>query len=239
MSLAISRRDRRTLLAGTGTLVALVALAKGLPAWRAWDADVRAAAAETVAEAARAERRVLALPALRDTLAARNARYLDLAELIVPGEGPAAAAGELGAFVSGSATAADLAVGAMQVRVDTADAAPASPPPVAIARPADRPRSASPFARVSVQGDLTGDVFGLTSFLADIERGPMLLAVRELAITQPEPGAPADRPEMLRVLFVVEGIALWREPRGAARHAARRSADSAVTEARKRETPDR
>ena len=212
MSLAISRRDRRTLLAGAGITTALFMLAKGFPAWRAWDAGVREAAAETIEEAAHAERSLLAFPAVRDSLVARNARYLELAELIVPGDGPASAAAELATFVSGNATAADLALGALQVRADTAggDAAARS--------------VGSPFARVSVRGDLMGDVDGLTHFLAAIEGGPFLLAVRELAITQPEPAAPADRPEMLRVQFVVEGIAL--------RLSSRRDSDSTSHERR-------
>lgn len=197
MTIALSRRDRRTLLGGAGAIVALVVLAKGLPAWRAWDTDTRAAAEEMIGEARRAERSVAALPTLRDTLVARNERYLALAELIVSGDGPASAAGELAAFVSGTATAANLAIGAMQVRADSA--------------------TGDAFARASAQGDLTGDVAGLTSFLAAVERGPFLLAVRELSITQPEPAAPADRPEMLRVHFVIEGLALRRTSKTAER----------------------
>ena len=196
MSLAMSKRDRRTLLVGAGIVAGLVALAKGVPAWRAWDAAVRASAAEIVAEAERAGRSARALPAVRDSQIARNARYLALAELVVPGDGPTSAAGELATFVSGTATAADLAMGALQVRVDTAK------------RGSDSGVDGSPFARVSVQGDLTGDVHGLTYFLSEIEGGPFLLSVRELAITQPEPAAPSDRPETLRAQFVVEGIAL-------------------------------
>ena len=198
MRLTIARRDRRTLLVGVSIVAGLVALAKGVPAWRSWDAGIRASAAEMVGEAARAGRSVRALPAVRDSLIARNERYLALAEQVVPGDGPTSAAGELATFVSGTATAADLAVGALQVRVDTAG------------RGIGDRTAGSPFARVSVQGDLTGDAHGLTYFLSAIEDGPYLLAVRELAITQPEPAAPADRPEMLRVQFVVEGIALRR-----------------------------
>lgn len=190
MSIALSRRERRTLLLGVGIVVGLVAVAKVLPAWREWSAEARASAAETLAEAERAERSVRALGALDHMLVARNARYLALAERIVPGDGPAAAVSELATFLSGTAAAADLSVGAMQVRTDTT--------------------AGSAFARVSVLGDVVGDVRGLTRFLAEIERGPLLLSVRELAITQSEPAASADRPEILRVQFAIEGIALRR-----------------------------
>ena len=209
MSLGLTRRDRRTALVGAGIVAGLVALAKGMPVWRAWDAEVRASAAELVAESARAERSVRALPVVRDSLIARNARYLALAELIVPGDGPTSAAGELATFVSGAATASDLTVGALQVRVDTTALEVEG-------RTVGSPLAPA-FARVSVQGDLTGDVLGLTYFLSEIEDGPFLLSIRELAVSQPEPAAPADRPEMLRVQFVVEGIAL----RGGANAASR------------------
>ena len=124
---------------------------------------------------------------------------------MVPGDGPTSAAGELATFVSGTATAADVAVGALQVQVDTAERGGAGGD------------AGSPFARVSVQGDLTGDVHGLTYFLSEIEGGLFLLSVRELAITQPEPAAPSDRPETLRAQFVVEGIALRGGADGASR----------------------
>lgn len=190
MSTVLSRRDRRTLVVGAAVIVALVAASKALPAWRGWDAESRAAAAEIVAEVLRAERDIAAVGALRDTLASRNARYIALAERIVPGDGASSAASELATLVSASATEADLSVGTVRILTDTS--------------------GSSPFVRVSVRGDLVGDLDGLTLFLADVERGPLLLAVRELTITQPEPAAPDNRPEILRVQFLIEGIALRR-----------------------------
>lgn len=208
---SMSARDRRTLLLGIGVVAVLVGFAKGVPAWRRWSTDARAAAAEIVAEASRAERSVALLPVMRDSLAARNGRYLGLAERILAGDTPATAAADLASFVTGTAAQSDLALGAISVRVDTLGEGRTRR--TAVSR-ANGPSLAPAFARAVVQGDATGDIDGVTSFLDALESGPLLLVVRELAITQPDPAAPGDRPEMLRVQFTVEGLALRRGARG-------------------------
>lgn len=125
-----------------------------------------------------------------DSLRARNARYLALAPALLDGDTPAAAAATLAGLVSGAASGAQVRMGAIQLRIDTT------------ARGA--------FVRVGVRADATGDVEGITGMLATLERGPEVLVFRELAITQPEPGAGDDRPEALRVELVVEGLAVRR-----------------------------
>jgi hypothetical protein len=59
------------------------------------------------------------------------------------------------------------------------------------------------FAPVSVRIDATADVRGLTNLLTRLERGPTLLVVRALSITQPEPNAEM---EALAVELTVEGL---------------------------------
>jgi hypothetical protein len=44
-------------------------------------------------------------------------------------------------------------------------------------------------------------------FLADLEHGPALLVVRDLAIAQPDPLASSDRMEILHAKFTVGGLA--------------------------------
>ena len=72
-----------------------------------------------------------------------------------------------------------------------------------------RPDSAAKggLARVAVRAVGVGDIAGLTSLLRDIESGTPILAVRELAITQPDPAGPDGRAEALRFELLVEGIA--------------------------------
>jgi hypothetical protein len=96
----------------------------------------------------------------------------------------------LASVVSGAAVIAGLELGAISIRLDTT--------------------RTNVFSRPSVRGDARGDITGLTRFLAALERGPTMLVIRQLAVTQPEPGAAGDRPETLRIEFTIEGIALER-----------------------------
>ncbi|HYR09675.1 MAG TPA: type II secretion system protein GspM [Longimicrobium sp.] len=199
----LSDRDRRTLVAGTVVIVLLVVLSRGIPAWRRWDADVRASAAEMSVEAARAEQTVRLLPASLDSLEARRARFVAVGAGALEGETAAASGAALASLVSGAAARAGVQMGSVQVRPDTA--------------------SAGTFMRIGVRADATGDLPALTRMLALLEGGPELLAVRELAITQPSPGGPAEQPEALRMEITVQGLALVRReglpraPAGAAR----------------------
>ena len=186
----ISDRDRRTLVTGIGVIVLLVLLSRGLPAWRRWDADTRASAAEMATEAARAEQTVRLLPASLDSLEARRARFVALGNGVLEGESTAASGAALASLVSGAAARAGVQIGSVQVRPDTA--------------------SAGTFMRISVRADGTGDLPAITRLLAMLEGAPELLAVRALSITQPAPGGPAEQPEALRLELSVEGLALAR-----------------------------
>ena len=187
--LALARRDRRALVAGGAAVAVLVAASRLVPLWRVWTDDARATAAELTAAVREARAAARLAPALRDSLAARRRRYAGLAPRLVAGDARTAAA-TLAGVVSGAAGSAHLQLGAVQLRPDSS--------------------SGGIFARVSVRGDATGDVRGLAAFIATLERGPRLLAFRELAVSQPDPAAPPDRVEALRLEFVVEGLALRR-----------------------------
>jgi hypothetical protein len=117
---------------------------------------------------------------------------LALAPALLSGDSPASAAATLAALVSGTAAQANVRLGAVQVRPDS------------VARGA--------FTRVAVRASATGDINGVTQMILGLEKGPMLLAVRELSITQAEPGAPADRAEALRLELLVEGLMLNPKP---------------------------
>jgi hypothetical protein len=185
---SLSPGDRRTLWMGIGVILLLVLLGRGIPAWRRWDADARGSAAEMAAEAARAESETRRLPVSLDSLQARRARYAALGGGILPGESTAAAGASLAALVSGAAARAGVQIGSVQVRPDTA--------------------GAGTFMRISVQADGTGDLPAVTRMLVMLEGGRELLAVRQLSITQPNPGGPAELPESLRLDITVEGMAL-------------------------------
>ena len=186
--IALARRERRTLLAGGAVVSLLLVAFRGVPAWRRWDADARASGAELVAAAAGARADVRSLPALGDSVEARDRRLVALAPRILDGSTPAAAGASLASLVSGAAARANVALGTVQVQPDTA--------------------AAGTFVRVTVHGDATGDLPGIARMLALLEGGPELLMVREVSITQPDAGGPADRVETLRLEFAVQGLAL-------------------------------
>jgi hypothetical protein len=126
-------------------------------------------------------------------MAARGARFIALAPVVLDGSSVASGGATLASLVSGAAATANAKLGSVHVKVDTA------------ARGAR-----NTFAHISARADLTADVRGLSRFLLALERGPTRLAIRALSVTQPEPGGASDRPEMLRVEVVVEGLALAR-----------------------------
>lgn len=188
MSARLSPRDRRVLMIGVATCLMLVAGIRGVPALVSWTRAARDNAAQLRAEVVRASNGVASGHATRDSAAARNARYLALTPRLLAGETTAGAGGSLASLVTGAAAAANVRLGSVQIRADTV-------------------RGAT-FTAVTLRADLTGDISGLTSMLAALERGHTLLAVRELSITQPEPASGDDRPEALRADIVVESLML-------------------------------
>ena len=195
-ALAISPRDRRTLAFGLVTMAILILLARGIPALRRWTAEAHIAASRQRAELGRVRQLRALLPAMRDSARARRVQFEAVDSILVDGDSPASAAAELAAIVGEAADSARVQIGTVQVRHDS------------VAR--------GGFARVSVRATLTGDVNGLLFLLSDLESGALLLRVRELSVSQPEPAAPDERVEMLRGEIVVEALA-HMHPRGDAR----------------------
>lgn len=186
--LALAHRERRVLLAGAAIMTVLIAVSRGVPVWLDWWRGAAASAAELVAEAERAEASLRALPEIRDSLARRGERMIALGPLLMGGATPAVAAGALSGLVAEMAAGTGVQLGSVQVRSDSA--------------------AASLLTSVTVRGTWTGDIRGTTQMLQALERGPKLLSIRELSISQPDLGAPGDRPEVLRVEFVIEALAL-------------------------------
>lgn len=188
MMTGMRQRDRRALIVGVVCIGTLVGFSRGLPAWREWRHDVREEALAAITERARAEALLTMRRAIEDSLAARNERFVSLAPALLGGGSPAAAGATLAGLVSGAAATSGVRLGAVQIRPDTA--------------------SSSAFTRISVRADAMGDVRGVTNMLSALERGPTLLAIRSLAIDQPDPAATSEQMEALRVTLVVEGLML-------------------------------
>jgi len=188
MLMALSPRERRTVLLGVASIGGLLFVGRALPAWRRWQADVVASAQSASATAARD--RILArnARAIHDSLVARRARLAALATAWISGDSPAAASAALAALVTRAGTGAAVTLGALDVRADSV--------------------GREPFVPVHVRVSVTGDVQGLATFLAALDRGPCVLNVRSLDVQAGDPAAPAQRSEVLHADLVID--ALWR-----------------------------
>lgn len=194
--LSLSTRDRRALAAGGIAIAAVALLGRGLPALMGWERIEIARATEGRSRLADARLAIGRAPRVADSARAHGARLVALAPVLLGGDSPATASATLAGILSGAAARANVRVGALQLNADTT--------------------SRGTFVRIGVRGEVTGDIAGVTAMLAALERGPTLLAVRELSITQPEPSAPPDHMEALRVELLVEGL-MQRPVSGAAR----------------------
>jgi len=187
MEAGLSVRDRRTLTIGVTVIGTLFGVSRGLPAVRDWERGRVSDAAALAQQAEAARVGVRLLPALRDSLRDREARLATLDSTLLSGASPAAAASDLASTLGDMADEAPLKVTAMQLRADSAAAGSLTP--------------------VAVRVTGVTDVAGLAAFLRAVEGGDVPLLVRELAVSQSEPGAPSGRVETLRVDILVEGIA--------------------------------
>src|SRR4051812_46813685 len=70
----MSPRDRNTLFGGVLAMISILAGARGVPLWRAWDEQARLTADEATGEVAAIEAQLVRLPALRDSARARSVR---------------------------------------------------------------------------------------------------------------------------------------------------------------------
>jgi len=183
--LALPERDRRTLTRGATALLLILVLGRGVPAWHAWRARTLLSSRSERTELVRSLALLSARVAERDTLRARTARLQALRGALLAGATPAAQAALLAAIVSNAADSAHILLGAVDVQPDTARDA---------------------FTSIHVRGSATGDIRGLTSFLVELESSVPHLAVRSIALTQPDPTAPHDRAESLHLDFLVEGM---------------------------------
>ena len=205
---SLPSRERRTLLLGVGSIAMIVALGRGVPAWRAALQERRDGATQLRAELAGAERALGRHATVRDTLVARGHRLAAVTATLVPGEDDDAADRTLLAMVSGAAAGAQVRLTSTAV---VNEARPAAR--VAVGERGARARRAAPAPRslmrtVAVRIAGTGDVRGVTTLLEALERGPARLRVRSLAVTQPDVAAGDERVETLQLEMVVEGLAV-------------------------------
>jgi hypothetical protein len=184
--LTMNARDRRALLAGIAAIAFVLAVTRGVPAWLDWQREARGADAEARDLLARERSLIEHGAAVRESTSARGRRLLALAPAILSGDAPSDAGATLAGVLSGAAALAGVRLGSVQLRGDSL--------------------SRGAFTRIGARMDVTGDIRGVMAMLASLERGPTLLAVRSLSISQPDLTAGDDRVEALHVEIDVEGL---------------------------------
>jgi len=188
---SLQPRERRVLLLGTIVIGLMIAVGRGVPAWRRWNEAARTSAADLTARAARGDAVVRGLAESLDTLDARTARLGALKAALLAGETPADAGSNLAVLVAEAARGAAVRLDAVEVRIDTTMGSKARTLP-----------------RIAVEVQATADITGLAAFLRDLEDGPALLAVRRIAVRPQNPEGPPSKVEALSVRLTIEGTAL-------------------------------
>lgn len=185
MSLSFSSRDRRTLSLGTAVILGMLTVGKGIPAVRDWES-------ERLTSAARAQRQVRLLEGgarvvrqLQDSVRAREQRLASLRRLLIDAPRQSDGGPMLSSLISAVADDTDVEVLTMNVHADSA---------------------ANPLRRVDVRMNGQGDIAGVMRFLRAVEDTTALLSVRELTVSQSDPGAPDNRSEVLRFEVVIQSL---------------------------------
>lgn len=187
IGLGLSARDRRTIAIGALCMTSIGGVGKGVPALRRWEAARIAAATEARDQLALAERGASTLREIRDSVTSRGRRLnAHRGQLLTAGT-PEAAAATLATLLEKLANEEGVDVTTVTLRPDS------------VVR--------FGLARVVVRLTAESDVDGLLGFLYAAETHTTRLAVRELAVTQPEPAAPPTRAEALRFDVVVQALA--------------------------------
>lgn len=181
--LGLSRRDRRTLLIGLGVVATLLVMARGIPTLRSWEVNQESAAQSAGQQLAALRAGLRTLPTLRDTTRARRDRLAGLDSAMLRGASPPAIAAGLASALEDIADDNSLKVTTMQLRADSLVTA-------GLAR-----------AEVRITG--TTDVVGLGAFLRAVESDATPMVVRDLSVSQSDPTASDNRPDVLRVDVLV------------------------------------
>lgn len=189
IELRIDSRDRKTAIVGGIVVLSLLMVSRGAPAWYWWRSNADESTRMALTEASEAVGSVNRARQVDSAYRRAELQRMEVTPALVNGSTVASAAANLAAAVVDAATGNGVQIGSLQTSADSATF------------------ESGRVAHVRARGEATGDVTAVTQFFAVLEGGLPLIAVRDLSITQAEPTAPLDRPESLRVGFVVEALA--------------------------------
>ena len=215
-ALAVGRRDRRTLIVGIAACAMIVAVGRGAPLLRQWEAARLTAAADAERQLAAASAAADMATSIEDDASRTREQAAAADSALLHGATPAAAAAALALLLSDRADSTGLGITSESVRADTG--------------------FIRGFARARVRLSATADVRGLTRFLASVEGSPHLLAVRDMTVSQPDPSADDDHPRICGSKWLLKRLC-GRRSRNGPREAASESLAPRTLDTRRRQSP--
>jgi hypothetical protein len=190
----MASRDRKTAIVGGIVVVSLLVIGRGVPAWNRWRIENEESARVVLAQAFEVALSVNRAREIDAIHRRSGVQKIEVKPAFVSGSEISTGAANLAAIVVDVANGNGVRMGSLQTSADSATLQDGN------------------VAHVRVRGEATGDVSGVTKFLASLESGLPLIAVRELSIAQGDPISPPDRPESLRVGFVIEALVHIDQP---------------------------
>lgn len=184
----LSARDRRTALIGLGIVSSLLILGRVAPEWYSWRERVEESTRATLLEASMAK---ATIDRRRDIGAeAKHAQLLrlEVAPVFVDGSSATAAAAAFASAIAGTATTNGIRIGSLQANSDSTAV------------------DSGGVRRIRLRGEGSGDLHAVAHFLAALEDGLPLIAIRELSITREKSNAPGSQLESIHIDFEVEAM---------------------------------
>ncbi len=187
----ITARDRRTLVAGSVLLTAILLLPPVARGWLAWDHRVREQAALLEQRSAESELLLRHHASVTDSLRIRERQRARLDSLLVEGESKAAISSAFAGLIVEGASQLDVTLGSIQVGLDSSRF--------------KAPTKKQQLIRTTARFTASGSADALIGLIAWIEESPPMLSVREVAltVTQSPDGTP-----MGHASLVVQGLAV-------------------------------
>lgn len=188
IALQTSARDRRTAIIGFGVISLLLLLGRAAPAWYAWRAGVAESTRATIAELAAARATVDRREKIAGVAKRMELFRMEVAPALVNGPGVTAAAAGLASSVTDAATTNGVHIGSLQANSDSTLAV------------------SGRVGHIRLRGEGSGNLHALTHFLASLEDGLPMIAIRELSITPQGSNAFGSRGKLLQIEFEVEAL---------------------------------
>lgn len=179
-------REQRVLLLGMVAIASIVLAGRVAPATMAWSREQQARSAELTSDLASTLRDLRGYVAERDSAEARRLMLGDELPSLLHGVTPTATSASLTEVLQGCAESAGIRLGRLDLRPDTS--------------------LGHFFTHPRVGVEVSGDVRGVSAFLAQLEANQTRIRVITIAISQSEPFAGATQPEALQASMVLEAL---------------------------------